>query len=113
MLSPVAIPGIWQEFLRIDDNKAELFSYLAICVSALDASKQVICTHHADVLCSQPRGLGTSGLAPCTHVEADSRMLLHLEDAAKEGYTKVVVRTVDRDVLVRTCSDSSTAPRHH
>ena len=32
---------------------------------------------------------------PCTHEEADSRMLLHLEDAVKEGYTKVVVRTVE------------------
>ena len=72
-----AIPGNWQEFLRIDDNKTELFSYLAICVSALDAGKQVISTLHDDVLCSQPRG--TSGLAPCTHEEADSRMLLHLK----------------------------------
>ena len=45
-----AIPGIWQ-----DDNKAELFSYVYL-VSALDAGKQVISTHHADVLCSQPRG---------------------------------------------------------
>lgn len=93
-----AIPGNWQEFLRIDDNKTELFSYLAICVSAHDTGKQVISTHHADVLCSQPRD--TSGLAPCTHEEADSRMLLHLEDAVKEGYTKVVVRTVDTDVVV-------------
>ena len=66
-------------------------------MSALDAGKQVISTHHADILCSQPQG--TSGLAPCTHEEADSRMLLHLEDAVKEGYTKVVVRTV-ADVLV-------------
>ena len=60
---------------------------------ALDAGKKVISTHHDDVLCSQPRG--TPGLAPCTHEEADSRMLLHLEDAVKEGYTKVVVRTVE------------------
>lgn len=27
-------------------------------------------------------------------------MLLHLEDALKEGYTKVSLRTVDTDVLV-------------
>ena len=25
-----AIPGNWQEFLRIDNNKAELFSYLYV-----------------------------------------------------------------------------------
>ena len=93
-----AIPGNWQEFLRIDDNKVELFSFLATCVTALDAGKQIISTHHAEVLCTQSRD--TSGLAPCTHEEADTRILLHLEDAVKEGYTKVSVRTVDTDVLV-------------
>ena len=48
-----AIPRNWQEFLRIDDNKTKLFSYLAICVSALDTGKQVFSTHQADILCSQ------------------------------------------------------------
>ena len=100
-----AIPEIWQEFLCIDDNKTELFSYLAICVSALDAGKQVISTHQADILCSQLRG--TSGLAPCTHEEADSRMhATALEDAVKEGYTKA-------QLIHSTCSNSSnTTPRH-
>ena len=73
-------------------------------MSALDAGKQVISTHHADVLCSQPRG--TSGLAPSTLEEADSHMLLHLEDAAKEGYTKVVVCTVDTDVQQHNAATS-------
>jgi hypothetical protein len=92
------IPGNWQEFLRIDENKVELFSFLATHVSALNTGKQIISTHHADVLCTQTRD--TSGLAPCSHEEADTRILLHLEDAVKEGYTKVSVRTVDTDVLV-------------
>ena len=93
-----AITGNWQEFLRIDDNKVELFSFLATCVTALDTGKQIISTHHAEVLCTQSRD--TSGLAPCTHEESDTRILLHLEDAVKEVYTKVSVRTVDTDVLV-------------
>ncbi len=68
-------------------------------MTALDCTaKQVISTHHAEVLCTQTRD--TSGLAPCTHEEADTRILLHLEDAVKEGYTKVSLRTVDTDVLV-------------
>ena len=93
-----AIPGKWEEFLRIDGNKVELFSFLATSVTALDTDKQIVSTHHAEVLCTQPRDV--SGLAPCTHEEADTRILLHLEDAVKEGYTKVSVRTVDTDVLV-------------
>lgn len=93
-----AIPGNWPEFLRIDDNKAELFSFLATNVTALDTDKQIISTHHAEVLCTQPQDV--SGLAPCTHEEADTRILLYLGDAVKEGYTKVSIRTVDTDVLV-------------
>lgn len=32
--------------------------------------------------------------------EADTCILLHLEDAVKEGYTKLSMSTVDTDVLV-------------
>ena len=66
-----------QEFLRIDDNKVELFSFLATCVTALDTGKQIISTHHAEVLCTHSQD--TSGLVPCTHEEANTRILLHLE----------------------------------
>ena len=93
-----AMPGNWPEFLRIDDNKAELFSFLATIVTALDTEKQIISTHHAEVLCTHLRD--TSGLAPCTHEEADTRIMLHLGDAVKEGYDKVSIRTVDTDVVV-------------
>ena len=67
-------------------------------MSVLDAGKQVISTHHADVLCSH-----TSGLAPCTHEEADSlsHAILHLEDAVG-----IVVRTVDTDVQQHNASTS-------
>ena len=36
----------------------------------------------------------------------DSRMLLHLEDAVKEGYTKVVVHTLDTDIQQHNASTS-------
>ena len=76
----------------------ELFSFLATSVTALDTDKQIISTHRSNVLCIQPRDI--SCLVPCTHEEADTRILLHLDDAVKEGYTKVSIRTVDTDVLV-------------
>lgn len=71
---------------------------LATSVTALNTRKQIISTHHAEVLCTQPRDV--SGLAPRTHEEADTRILLHLGDAVKEGYTKVSICTVDTDMLV-------------
>ena len=39
-------------------------------------------------------------LSPCTHEEADSRILLHVADMARTRMTKIRVRTVDSDVVV-------------
>ena len=94
-----AIPRNWKEFLRIDENKVDLFSFLATTVVAsINCSKQIISTHRTEVLCNQSRDV--SGLAPCTHEEADTRIILDLEDAVKEGNTNVSIRTVDTDVVV-------------
>ena len=35
-----AIPGKWEEFLRIDGNKVELFSFLATSVTTLDMTNK-------------------------------------------------------------------------
>lgn len=92
------IPGNWKEFLRVDENKTELFSFLANQAILLETECQIISTHHQDVLFKQPRDI--SSLAPCTHEEADTRIMLHVADAVREGHTKITVRTVDTDVLV-------------
>ena len=88
----------WQEFLRINDNKIELFSLLATSAATIATDKQVISTCHTAVLCTQSRDV--SGLAPCTHEEADTRILLHLEDVVKQGYNKVSIPTVDTGEVV-------------
>ena len=70
--------------MRIDENKVELFSFLATTVVAsIDSSKQIISTYRTELLCNQSRDV--SGLAPYTHEEADTRIILHLEDVVKEG----------------------------
>ncbi|MGH0147547.1 UNVERIFIED_CONTAM: hypothetical protein FKN15_012345 [Acipenser sinensis] len=93
-----AVPQNWHELLRIDDNKMELFSFLATNAAAMDTNKQVISTHHSGVLCTQPRDV--SGLAPCNHEEANTRLILQVEDAVKQGHTKVSIRTVDTTVII-------------
>ena len=93
-----AIPGNWPEFLRVSDNKTELFSFMAKTVVEIDTDKQVITTHNSDVLCTNRQDV--SGLAPCSHEEADTRILLHLEDAVRHGNTRVSIRTVDTGVVV-------------
>ena len=67
-------------------------------VTSIKTSKQVITTHNSDVLCINYQDV--KGLAPCIHEEADTRILLHLEDAVQQGQNKVSIRTVDTDVVV-------------
>ena len=95
-----ALPRNWPEFLRNDDNKSELFSFLSLKLASLKTGSQIIATHHKDVVCTQPRD--TTGLAPRrpTQEEADTRIFLHVSDAVNHGYSKVMIRTVDSDVLV-------------
>ena len=64
--------------------------------AGIDTNKQVVTTHHTDVLCINHQDI--LSLALCTHEEADTRILLDLEDAVRQGHHKV--RMVDTDVVV-------------
>ena len=55
-------------------------------------------TYGLYVLCTRPQD--TSQLAPCSHEEADTKMLLHTADAVHQGFGKVTLRTVDTDIHV-------------
>lgn len=92
-----AVPKNWGEFLRHAENKKELFSFLSREVITIPTDKQIISTLLEDVVCRQERH--TEGLAPCSHEEADSRVMVHVADAAKE-YRTVTIRTVDSDIVV-------------
>ena len=100
-----SIPGNWQQFLRVDANKVELFSFLANHIAHMEMEKQVITTDGEDVNCCLP--CDTSGLSPCNHEEADTRLMVHVADAACVGYQKVLVRTVDTDVVVLAIATTS------
>lgn len=100
----VPIPHKWLEFLRVNDNKSELFQFLSehsVRIS-IPETKCIVATLGQDVLSSQITDFNM--LAPCTHEEADTRLLLHAFDAANAGYKKVVIRSVDTDVLVLAVS---------
>ena len=80
------IPGNWQEFLRTDENKVELFSFLANRLPYIETEKQVLSTIQSDFVCTQSKNV--SKLTPCTQEEADTRITLHLEDTVTEGFNK-------------------------
>ena len=93
------IPGNWEEFLKVSENKKELFAFLAQQSVTIQTEKKVISTFGKSILLNSPRE-DISRLSPCAHEEADTRLLLHAADAAVNGYQKVMLRTVDTDVLV-------------
>ncbi|KAL9954824.1 hypothetical protein ACROYT_G042404 [Oculina patagonica] len=95
------LPRKWNEFLRVDENKVELFKFLSECIASLQVEKEVISTYGKQILSTLPR-TDNSSLAPCTQEEADTRMLLHVQDAVNQGHKKILLRTVDTDVLVLT-----------
>ena len=70
----------------ISDNKNELF--IIFTVNNIEIDKQFIFTHNSDVNCL--------GLAPCIHEEADTRIMLHLEDAARD---QALICTIGTDVI--------------
>ena len=93
------LPKKWGQFLKNSHNKTELFSFLnKELMKVAPSEQQLILTEGSDVICSQSRNL--KNLAPCNHEEADTRIMLHIADAYKQGYTKILVRTVDTDVVV-------------
>ena len=98
------VPGNWQEFLRLADNKTELFDFLAHrVVENLSGEKDVYTTCNQNVLCSRVRQ-GILFLAPCIHEESDTRMPLHAVDSANKGYRRIILHTVDTNVLVLAVS---------
>ncbi|QQP38995.1 uncharacterized protein LOC103506659 [Caligus rogercresseyi] len=105
LVAAAAIPGNWQNFLRVDSNKTELFKFLSTALLEWfdQEDKQLIITDGEAVL-SKPLLPDLTSLDPCNHEEADSRMLLHASHAPKHGHHSIVIRTVDTDVVVLAVS---------
>ena len=94
------IPGNWHSFLRVNENKQELFEFLADGVVSLQTDeKVVVSTRGESVVCNQM--IDKSNIEPCKQEEADTRMFLHVYDAViNNGAKTSIIRTVDTDVVV-------------
>lgn len=108
-----AILGNWRDFLRVDRNKIELFSFLskALLEAFNEEGKKLVVTSGESIL-SKPELHDLDSLSPCYHEEADSHMLLHANHAALcGGHLKILIRTVDTDVAVLAISFAVTWSR--
>ena len=92
------LPGKWADFLRDPTNKQELFAFLSNKIANMDCpeGKEIIVTSGVTAI---HRG-NTRSMQPCNHEEADTRLIIHLEDALLNNCSNCSVRTVDTDVVV-------------
>ena len=81
-MAGAVIPSNWQGFLHVNSNKTQLFRFLSDSLyQTLDLKgKQLVITQEEPVF-SKPLLQENASLSPCSHEEADSRMLLHANHA--------------------------------
>ncbi|KAJ8351860.1 hypothetical protein SKAU_G00233360 [Synaphobranchus kaupii] len=111
VVGKAAIPGNWHNFLWVDSNKTELFSFLSMVLlqSFCEGDKEAVLTDGKGVLSTQLlQDLDT--LAPCSREEADSCMLLHASHATQHGHHQMFIHIVDTDVVVLTVFAASQLP---
>ena len=86
--------------MRLDENKTELFQFLANEAVSIDPEcGQVVSTCGQEVICNVPE-YDHSIVSPCNHEEADTRLILHARDCVNNNLNKILIRTVDTDVVI-------------
>jgi hypothetical protein len=95
----------WKSFLSIDENKTRLFQLLADSLSnvQLTEAKSLLATRGNKVVV-YGKLVASSSISPCTHEEADTRLVLHVAHAHANGHQQACIWTVDSDVVVIACS---------
>ena len=94
----------WASFLRIDENKVELFRFLSSnLIASAPQDRTVLCAFDNTVSCNTCFDL--SEINPCSQEEADTRIFLHIFNmTSRQGIKKVKIRTVVTDVVVLAIS---------
>ena len=94
------LPKNWKSFLHVSDNKTELFLFLAKELQGINIEGKEVHTTYGELTLSSP----PTEMMECSHEEADTRLMLHAYHASQCGYRKILIRTVDTDVVVLAVS---------
>ena len=89
-LPPPPLPANWQDFLKVGENKEELFGILASHVANADIPpRKILLTNlHTDVECTSPHK-NVTRLRPCLQEEADARIMFHIADCVHGDLKKL------------------------
>jgi hypothetical protein len=96
------MPKNWKGFLRVNDNKTELFHFLANQLHYVHVEEKEIYTTYDECVLSSPN---RQRMSKCSHEEADTRIMLHAQDASRCGHKKIIIRTNDTDVVALAISN--------
>ena len=104
------LPANWSSFLRTDSNKKGLFDFLSAALNSTSVpeNKILVTAYEGQVL--SPCQVDLSQLQPCTHEEADNRMMLHMAHTYQQGHRKIMIHATDTDVLVLAITAASSLP---
>lgn len=95
-------PMNWKRFLRDNDNKTELFHFLAEKIASTRTTNIVIVTRGKDALVNQQMVL--DDISPCSHEEADTRIFVHAKSAVLQGSKSLMIKANDTDIVVLAVS---------
>ena len=104
-------PTNWREFLRLDQNKTELFEFLSreiIGYSQQESNGLVVCAAYEEDCIASGQINDMDGLTPCNHEEADTRVFIHVANLVLNGHFKLLIKTVDTDVMILAISAFAT-----
>ena len=99
------LPQVWDQFIAMKENKADLAHFLTQYMLALGENLPVDCELISAGGFRDPQKAEStirSDLPPlyCNYEEADTRIILHACDAVQCGVNRVLVNCRDTDVLL-------------
>ena len=100
VIAGVPIAANWEAFPRCNAKNNELFCSLFQCIQACETGRKVIISTKDETIVSTQTDMNdVEYLQPCSHEEADTRILFHVAHCARQGLRKVVIRIMDTDVV--------------
>ena len=92
-------PTNLRSFLRDDDNKTELFQFLADRICQTQTTSTILVTKEGCAICNDNQK-SLEAVSPCLREEADTRISVHARNAAIEGSKALVFKANDTDIVV-------------
>ena len=86
-----------KDFLRVKDNKKDLFKMIADVATCKSGEGIVICTKDEKVLVN--RQITKLNLKTCNHEKSETRLFAHARDAALNNMQKVMIIGNDTDII--------------